>query len=67
MGAQRNCVPEIDIGLVLYLVMCKNPPGGTSFEGMKRSHGEQLKFVIMRGQERTLVKVQPHLKLMAQD
>ena len=48
------------------LVMCKNHPGGTGFEGMKGSwrtaeawHSENLR--------RPLVKVQPPLQLMAQD
>jgi hypothetical protein len=41
LKAQRGCVPEIAKVLLLLqqdLVMCKGHPGGTNFEGMKRSH-----------------------------
>ena len=46
--------------------MCKCHPGDTGFEGM-RGHGEQLRLGTVRGQERTLVKVQSQLQLAAQD
>jgi hypothetical protein len=40
LKAQRGCVPEIAKVVLLlqqYLMMCKGHPGGTGFEGMKRS------------------------------
>jgi hypothetical protein len=46
--------------------MCKSHPGGTGFEGMKRSE-RKLILGIVSSQERLLVKVQPQLQLMAQD
>jgi hypothetical protein len=42
LKAQRGCVPEIAKVVLLLqrdLVMCKGHQGGTSFEGMKGSHG----------------------------
>ena len=46
--------------LQLGLVMCKSQLGGTGFEG-KKDHGEQVRFVTVRGQERPMVMVQPQL------
>ena len=52
--------------LQLDLVICKNHPSGTGFEGM-RGHEEQLRLGTVGVQGRPLVKLQPQLQLMAQD
>jgi hypothetical protein len=67
-GSTRSCVLEVAkvvSHVQLDLVICKNHPSGTSFEGMKGSW-RSAEAGTVRGHGRVLGKVQPQVQLIAQ-
>jgi hypothetical protein len=65
-SAHRSCVPEVakDVPQCWQLnLICKNYPGGTSFEGMK-GHGEHQELGTVRSQGKPLMIVQNHYQWM---
>ena len=62
---KKRCPRDVYLVLQLDLVMCKNPPGGTDFEGMKGSWGATERLCTMRGHGRSLMKVQSQLQLLS--